>query len=197
MSKLDILTIVVVVVGIFALGILIYQIVQNNELTQNTPASAIEEQQDPYDGYDEDPGYPSNSYEDNTSDDYYDQDGAGYDETQKDGYTADDNSNDEAYSGFDDGTVQKDNYSSNSSSEGRYMVISGSFKQRANAENHAANLQKLGYSNAAMHIFDRGAYAVVLVDRFDNLNEANQLKERLKSEHSIESYVLPKKMEKI
>ncbi len=197
MSKLDILTIVVVVVGIFALGILIYQIVQNNELTQNTPASAIEEQQGNYDGYDEDPGYPSNSFEDNTSDDYYDQDGAGYDETQKDGYTADDNSNDEEYSGFDDGAVQKDNYTSNSSSEGRYMVISGSFKQRANAESHAANLQKLGYQNAAMHIFDKGAYAVVLVDRFDNLNEANQLKDRLKSEHSIESYVLPKKMEKI
>ncbi len=67
------------------------------------------------------------------------------------------------------------------SSEGKYMVLAGSFKQRANAETQVANLRKKGFANAEVSLFNRSAYAVVLVDRFDNYSDAKQLVADLKA----------------
>ncbi len=61
------------------------------------------------------------------------------------------------------------------SSAGAYLVMAGSFKERANAESMVAKLRKMGYDGASVEIFDRGAYAVALVDRFDTYGEANTL----------------------
>ncbi len=74
------------------------------------------------------------------------------------------------------------------SNEGNYLVLAGSFTLRANAEKFAKTLRAKGYSSARVEIFNRGKYAVVLVDRFNNLDEARDLQQRLKAD-GIDSYV--------
>ena len=72
---------------------------------------------------------------------------------------------------------------------GDYLVLAGSFKFRHNAENHAENLRGKGYSNATMTIFNGGTYAVVLVDRFPTYNEAQRVVNRLTND-GVEALVL-------
>jgi cell division protein FtsN len=60
-------------------------------------------------------------------------------------------------------------------STGDYLVIAGSFRQRMNAELQATRLRKMGFNQARMELFNRGAFAVVLVDRFSDLAEAQTL----------------------
>ncbi|MEO1258381.1 MAG: SPOR domain-containing protein [Bacteroidota bacterium] len=78
------------------------------------------------------------------------------------------------------------------STGGKYMVIAGTFDQRANAKKQVDKLKKLGYSSASMEIFDRGKYAVVLVDRFNNMASAERLVKDLKAE-DVQSYVKVKR----
>ena len=75
-----------------------------------------------------------------------------------------------------------------SSSSGKYLVLAGAFKIRANAESHARKLHGLGYDDAEAKIFDRGSIAVVLVDRFETLGEAKSLVTDLKK-NGVEAYV--------
>ncbi len=73
-------------------------------------------------------------------------------------------------------------------SEGSFLVLAGSFKVKTNAENEAQRLRGMGYSSASAEIFDRGAFAVVLVDRFNSVGEARQLVQELKGK-GVEAYV--------
>lgn len=73
-------------------------------------------------------------------------------------------------------------------SEGKFMVLAGSFSKKAFAEAQVKKLDKLGYDNARVEIFDRGKYAVVLVDRFDNMAEAERLVKKLSGD-GVKSYV--------
>ncbi len=61
------------------------------------------------------------------------------------------------------------------------MVLAGSYKQKVNATNQVNKLKKLGYDDASVEIFNSGALAVALVDRFDSYSEANALKKELES----------------
>lgn len=74
---------------------------------------------------------------------------------------------------------------------GKYMVIAGSFKIKESADKTVAKLKKLGYENARVELFDHGKYAVVLVDRFDNMAEAERLVKKLGGD-SVKSYVKAK-----
>ncbi len=76
---------------------------------------------------------------------------------------------------------------------GRYLVIAGSFQYRHNAENFAKRLRQLDYPHAESKIFDRGKYAVVVVDQFDDFEEARRLVERLKADGISDAYVQPRK----
>jgi len=69
---------------------------------------------------------------------------------------------------------------SSPASYGDYLVLAGSFKYKSNAETEVRKLKKLGYSNAEVALFNRGAYASALVDRFDNYADANALVKELK-----------------
>ncbi|HHM21495.1 MAG TPA: SPOR domain-containing protein [Bacteroidetes bacterium] len=71
---------------------------------------------------------------------------------------------------------------------GKFMVIAGTFSQKDNAKKQLRQLKKLGYTNASVEIFDRGKYAVVLVDRFNNMAAAERLVKDLRAE-GISSYV--------
>ena len=79
--------------------------------------------------------------------------------------------------------AEKSNYS-----DGKYLVLAGSFSKKAFADSQAKKLNKLGYDNARVEMFDRGKYAVVLVDRFDNMAEAERLVKKLNGD-SVKSYV--------
>ena len=76
-------------------------------------------------------------------------------------------------------------------SEGKYMVLAGSFSQKASAESQVKKLNKMGYENAHMEIFDRGKYAVVLVDRFENMADAEKMVKKLSGD-GVKSYVKAK-----
>ena len=71
---------------------------------------------------------------------------------------------------------------------GNYLVLAGAFTVMSNAEAHAKRLQKLGFSGAQVALFNKGRYATVLVDRFENKSEANALVGKL-TDKGVESYV--------
>ncbi len=75
---------------------------------------------------------------------------------------------------------------------GEYLVLAGSFKIKSNAESQAQKLRNLGYSNASSEIFNKGAYAVVMVDRFSSESEAQSLVNELKKK-GVDSYVHQKR----
>ncbi|HMR42796.1 MAG TPA: SPOR domain-containing protein [Saprospiraceae bacterium] len=73
-------------------------------------------------------------------------------------------------------------------SKGEFLVVAGSFKLRHNAENEAKRLQKMGYTNASVETFNKGALATLVVDRFANDKDAASLVSELKNKN-IPSYV--------
>ncbi len=64
---------------------------------------------------------------------------------------------------------------------GDYLVLGGTFKYMANAKRRLRALQRAGYSQAQVVLFDRGKYAVVLVDRFGDYSSASELVSELKN----------------
>ncbi len=81
--------------------------------------------------------------------------------------------------------------SSATSSGGKFMVFGGTFTQKALANEQVAKLKKMGYQNASIEIFDRGKYAVVLVDRFEYMADAERLVKKLKTD-GITCYIKTK-----
>lgn len=75
---------------------------------------------------------------------------------------------------------------------GEYLVLAGSFKIKSNAESQAQKLRNMGYNNASSEIFNKGAYAVVMVDRFGSESEAQNLVNELKKK-GVDSYVHQKR----
>jgi cell division septation protein DedD len=205
MSRLDYITILIVVVGIAALGYLIYKIYQNNSQQQsrvNQVETPYEPGQEPDD---ETAGYPSQEDYNNSitpqDDNYYDEEGTGFEESsaarQEDqgATTADKNEFTNKGTKEEETVSTADDFdnTAGSASYGNYMVIAGTFSIKQNAENQAKKLRQMGYSSATSHIFDRGSYAVVVVDRFDNYSDANRLKKELISDRGIEAIVQKKK----
>lgn len=74
------------------------------------------------------------------------------------------------------------------STTGEYLVLAGSFRIMANAESHVRTIRNKGYNNANVERFDKGTYAVVLVDRFTSLSSAQDLVGRLRGD-GVEAYV--------
>ena len=199
MSRLDYVTIAIVAVCVAALVYLIY-------MTTNLLGSGPEDATaDPLpaeqsDTYPEDEYYPEDTSA--TFDDgYYDDgvpasDGApgypdeGYDPESEPSYEG---ATDELESSSNGAgaTAGKTEADYASVDRGQYMVLAGTFKYRSNAEDMVKELRNMGYSNASVELFDRGAFAVALVDRFDGLGDAKALKSEL-SGKGVESYVKQK-----
>lgn len=72
---------------------------------------------------------------------------------------------------------------------GRYMVLAGSFRYKANAETMVRKLKNLGFNEAEIGYTNNGAYAVALVNRFDDLQRARALVATLKEQHQIDAIV--------
>lgn len=77
-------------------------------------------------------------------------------------------------------------------SGGRYLVVAGSFRQEAYANSHAAKLRRMGYDDTRVSIFNKGAYASVLVDRFSDRGDANALARELENK-GIDALVMTKR----
>lgn len=65
------------------------------------------------------------------------------------------------------------------SGSGRYLVIAGSFRQRANAEQRVTALQRAGFTDTRMEKFNKGTYAVALAGQSDRLAEAEGIAGKL------------------
>ncbi|MGH1433005.1 MAG: SPOR domain-containing protein [Lewinella sp.] len=199
MSKLDVLTIAIVIVCLAALGYLVYKIV-NLVNPPEEPTSSIE------DSYEDTASTDESTYKDwdnevDTAGDDVDLDDdqvATYGNTDNDENTtgaASTNASADEMDNETSGLAEKDNLTdettskgstatattptpavnNSTSNSGRYMVVAGSYRQRVNADNQVARLRKMGYNNTQVSLFDRGSFAVVLVDRFSSYGDAKRL----------------------
>lgn len=84
------------------------------------------------------------------------------------------------------------NAPSNSNSYGDFLVITGSYLVRSNAENMTRKLAQMGYQNSEIVVFDNSQYNSVIASRKDSyasaLESANALKRK-----GIDAYVHRKK----
>ena len=64
---------------------------------------------------------------------------------------------------------------STSTNNGRYLVIAGSFRQKANAEQRVKDLRTAGFSDTRLERFNRGTYAVALAGQTNRFSSAEQL----------------------
>jgi cell division septation protein DedD len=71
----------------------------------------------------------------------------------------------------------------------KYMVITGSFKQLANARKAMEQLVKKGYTDAEVGRFNRGAYACAIAKRTDSKSEADKAVAKLKQQGFKDSFV--------
>jgi hypothetical protein len=191
MSRLDFFTIFVVAICILAIIFLIFkatQLANGDGISVPENTSSVADADD----FDED-------------EDLYDSDGAeivtdtntdelgGSANSDEDGMTSageadTDNEDAEEEDTMGDLDEAEAEVISTEASLGKYLVIAGTFKIKSGAQTLARQLRNAGYSNAKSSIFDRGTYAIVLVDRFDSQSEANALASKLKSS-GIEAYV--------
>ena len=75
-----------------------------------------------------------------------------------------------------------------------YLVWGGSFSTRLGAEEEQAKFKKLGYNKTEISLFDKGKYAVVIVGRYPTHAQAQALVNELKSKHNISAIAKKKKL---
>jgi len=75
-----------------------------------------------------------------------------------------------------------------------YLVWGGSFSTRLGAEEEQAKFKKLGYHKTEVSLFDKGKYAVVIVGRYPTQAQAQALVNELKSKHNISAIAKKKKL---
>ena len=78
------------------------------------------------------------------------------------------------------------------SGAGDYLVLAGAFRQQINAEAMLRQVKKKGYPQATISLFNKGAYAAVLVDRFPTDREAELLAAELRRK-GVDAYVQKKR----
>lgn len=66
-------------------------------------------------------------------------------------------------------------------SEGRYLVIAGSFRQVVNADERVRALRKAGFADTRLEKFNRSTYAVALAGQSDSYSEANRLAQSVRA----------------
>ena len=77
-------------------------------------------------------------------------------------------------------------------SNGKYLVVAGTFKQEINAQTQLKKFKQMGYNNAEVGKFNKNAYASLVVERFATSAEAQRLVKSLKSK-GIDCYVHKKR----
>jgi hypothetical protein len=199
MSRLDYVTIAIVVICLAALGFLVYKTV--GLMTTDNVGDETTKVEDSY-NLDADTseylGGDSLIGEDSIEGDL-DDDELGY--VDEGSYTGDATSQPESApatsttkeerpaSSVSKPQTQEYEAPASSSSSGEYLVIAGSFRVKSNAEDQVQKLRQLGYANAEVAMFNRSTYASALVNRFQSIGDANALVNELKTKHGIEAIV--------
>ena len=187
MSKLNLLTIGVVILAILAI---IFLVLQTKSMLSNDQQGEVKEVEETMeDRYSDDEEYNMDDETENIEDD---------DEVAEEVSDENSESSSTPESKKVNNTPSAENDTEietyiDTENEGDYLVIGGSFKLKQNAEIMVKMLQRKGYSDAHVAIFNKGAYASVIVDRFDNENEAKKLAKELYDNHRIEAYVHKKR----
>ena len=192
MSRLDYVTISIVVICLIALGFLVYKTIG---LLAGDKPQAIE----PIEYTNPDDTAADDEYdleEGETLSDDYEEGGPASDEDLDD----DDLSSSEDYELIDDEepVSSDDDYEEDSSEDdadyeeaatstqsiasGNYLVVAGTYRQKINAENQVRKLKRAGFDESRVASFNRGAYAVALVGSHDSRSDAiaqvDQLKDK-------------------
>jgi hypothetical protein len=191
MSRLDYLTIAIVIVCVLALGFLVYRTIGLMDATTpsqpaTTTETTTEDDLSAYEGdtynYDDEGEVVSNEV------DLDDEDIATYEEEEEisdepldeEGPDLEAEATTNIPDNIPDENESTDFVDSDQEGYGDYLVLAGSYSIRANAESEVRRLKKMGYDNTRIGLFNGGAYAGVLVDRFENLSAANTLAKELK-----------------
>lgn len=107
--------------------------------------------------------------------------------------TADDTDGDSDSGSGDDGSAAASrNVAPAPAGSGDFMVIAGSFSVMENAEKFANDLQRKGYGKTQVHKFNKGKFASVIVDRFDDNASAADLIKELKGK-GVDCYLQRRK----
>lgn len=189
MSKLDYLTIVIVAICLAAVVFIMIRVADLGKTKNPLDAAPPQEQHqedatpDPSETYSPDPAAPSDDSSPRRSDNP----------------AIDWDTDDNEVADLVEEKIPEDQYREPSnipaatSSSGDFMVLAGSFRLRSGAEAEVQRLKRLGYENAEVTLFNNGAFAAVLVDRFTDLNKAETLVNELQTQHSVPAYVHEKR----
>ena len=175
MSRLDFVTIAIVIICIAALAFLVYKTTQLLGDSEPAVEEPITRTQSPPN---EDLYQP-----DSLDEAYYFEDRSETADTAAGGIA------DEPLVSDDQPDEAPDTYEDRPAPSGNYMVVAGSFRVRQNADNQVRRLRQMGYADAEVGMFNNGTYAAAIVDRFSSSARARELAAKLKREHQIEAYV--------
>ena len=191
--KKDAVTIAIVVICIAALIYFLWGTISLMQNTNNSGANAVEESAVDESLLEDDGVYKFEDEEADTTDTYdYDLDDEQLGDDYGDEEEIDNSSDEDNFSAQKEEEEEEDNDSEDLGT-GAYMVLAGSFSIAENAEKEARRINSFDCcSNAQVTKFNRGAFAVVLVDRFDNVASARNLVEELEDE-GVQARVLKKR----
>lgn len=184
MSRLDFVTIIIVSICILAIIFLVYKMTDLFAEEETPTTTELPANTDDYNNSEEDSLY-IDDYDDSfdttavtTTDDA---------EMPDDAYTGEE---DIDYSDEEEETpVETFEEPVRTRTDGKYLVIAGTFKIRQNADNFVTRLNGMGYPNAEATLFDKGTYAVVIADRTDDLTDAKTTAKELTDKLGLEVYV--------
>lgn len=201
MSKLDTFTVIIVGLCLAALGYLVYKTIQLRQLKNSSPTSSITIQEPSDESAsntltlgDEDKAVdPAAAQEGDLDDDQLSVSNGTLVE-EEEGVVAETPTDDIAQNNGPEKREEEvpTSFDTDASEAGDFMVLAGSFKQRANAEAQVRRLKKMGFDDARVASFNGGSLAVALVGRFDDYDQATELANKVEAK-GIDAFVKGKK----
>ena len=197
MSRLDYVTISIVVICLIALGFLVYKTIglmtadpakkkqQTEQLADDSGVADTYEEVDSLSTEDLDDDEVTGVLDDPESDISEDDLAEDAADLNDGGTTSDEDYSDDEY---DDATTKSTEEEEPepipatpaSYESGEYMVLAGSYRLESNAANQVNKLKGSGFNNARVAKFNKSTFAVALVDRFDSRSDADALVRQLK-----------------
>lgn len=200
MSRLDTFTVLIVGLCLAALGYLVYKTIKLRQLKNSSPTTSIsiqeEDQTTPADALtfdDEGRIVDPIAAEEGDLDDEQLSVNNGTLVEEEEGSAEEDENLTPAPEPIAEKEAEKaeevpTSFNAETSAEGDFMVLAGSFKQKANAEAQVRRLKQMGFDDARVASFNGGSLAVALVGRFKDAKEANKLASQVEAK-GIDAFV--------
>lgn len=200
MSRLDTFTVLIVGLCLAALGYLVYKTIKLRELKNSSPTTSIsiqdEDKTTPTDTLTfDDEGRivdPITAEEGDLDDEQLSVNNGTLVEEEEGSAEEDDSLTSEPEPTAEKETEKEEevpvSFNAETSAAGDFMVLAGSFKQKANAEAQVKRLKQMGFDDARVASFNGGSLAVALVGRFADAKEANKLASQVEAK-GIDAFV--------